>query len=52
MKQTITNLSLTTSNFLTSSYAETGKFGGSKYVGVQDRALKLYPDQTVSTKLG
>ena len=39
---TITNMS--NIKFHKNEYAETGKLGGFKYVGVQDRALKLYPD--------
>ena len=31
-------------------YAETGKWGSSKYVGVQDRTLKLYPDANTACK--
>ena len=33
--------------FHKSLYVETGKLKGFKYVGVQDRALKLYPSSIV-----
>ena len=40
----ITNKFKSNIEFYKSLYADTGKLGEFNYAGVQDRALKLYPD--------